>query len=297
MSDLSAASTESPNLCRISGRMKVCAVIGDPVEHSLSPAIHNAAFKALGIDYVYVAFRVRREQLNTAIAGIKSLGLAGANVTMPHKTRVLRFLDTVDKVAREIGAVNTIVRDGSRLRGYNTDGDAALSTLMSLGGPLAGSTAVILGAGGAARSIAYHISKVVKNLAILNRTRSKASNIAAEVRMWSATKCRPHSLNRASLETQASRADLIINTLPVDVFPPFGRMLIQEKLIRPGMLVFDLNYHRNRDFLSEAHQAGAKVTDGLDMLIAQAALSFRLWTGKEPPIDVMRQSAIQARGT
>ncbi len=299
MNDLTIASGTSLSLPTISGATKVCGLIGDPIEHSLSPAIHNAAFRSLDIDFVYVPFRVRRGELAEAIGGIRSLGVLGVNVTMPHKTDVLRFLDMIDRTAREIGAVNTIVRNDGRLQGCNTDGQAALASLANLRSSLSGSTAVILGAGGAARAIAYHLSKMVEELAILNRTRSKASRITAKIRMWSGTRtsCRSQGLNRASLRKEVSRASLLVNTLPVHVFPRFGKILVQEKLVGRGMTILDVNYQRENEFLAEAQLAGAKVADGLDMLVRQAALSFRLWTGRDAPIDVMRGAAIQARAT
>jgi len=281
----------------IGGTTRVCAVIGDPIKHSLSPPMHNAAFRSLGMDLVYVAFRVRKDELRAAIEGIRSLGILGVNVTMPHKTRVLRFLDKVDVTAREIGAVNTIVRSDSELHGYNTDGQAALASLASLGCSLSGSAGVILGAGGAARSIAYHLCRVVESLTILNRTRSKASSIAGKARMWSGARCRSHRLDRTSLRQELSEASLLINTLPVHVFPRIGKTLIEQRLVRPGMLVLDINYQSKNDFLAEAKLAGAKVSDGLDMLVRQAALSFRIWTGRDAPIEIMREAAIKARRT
>jgi shikimate dehydrogenase len=279
----------------ITGETKVCGIIGDPIAHSLSPPIHNAAFRMLGLNFVYIPFRVRRGELAEAIRGIRSLGLVGVNVTMPHKTRVLRFLDAIDKTAWRIGAVNTIARNNGRFQGYNTDGEAALTTLASLGGSLSGTRALILGAGGASRAIAYHLSKTVQEMTILNRTRSTGSRIAAMTKMWCRAKCRSQRLTKANVRKEISRANLLINTLPVGVFPRFARLLIQERLIRQGMLVLDINYQSEQAFLAKAEQAGAKVTDGLDMLVRQAALSFRLWTGRNAPIDIMREAAAQAR--
>lgn len=294
MNDLSnSAAPQNPE--RVTGAAKVCALIGDPVAHSLSPPIHNAAFRSLGMDIVYVPFRVRRSELRAAIQGIKALGILGVNVTIPHKTGVIRFLDTIDRTARRIGAVNTIVRTEGGLRGYNTDGQAALEVLQGLGGSLSGRRTLILGAGGAARAILYYISKTVKSITILNRTRSKGSSIATQIARWSGAKCRSYGLNRANLRREASQADLLINTLPVDVFPPFGRTLIEEELVGPDVIVFDANYSPQSDFLANAKLAGAKATDGLDMLVGQAALSFKLWTGRDAPVDVMREAANQAR--
>jgi len=284
-----------PDHSKIGEGTKVCAVIGDPIEHSLSPAIHNAAYRSLGMDFVYVAFRVRSRELARAIEGARALGMVGLNVTRPHKTSVMDLLDTTEKTARKIGAVNTIVRSGGGLRGYNTDGQAALEVLQKLGGSLSGTRVVILGAGGAARAIAYYLSKTTQSMSILNRTRASGSRLAAEITRWSDVKCLSRGLDRTSLRKEVSKSDVLINTLPVDILPRFGSTLICEGLIRTGMIVFDANYVHESDFLLDAEVAGAKVADGLDMLVGQAALSFRLWTGRNPPIDVMHETALKAR--
>jgi len=296
LNDAAKTSGAPAELPKTSGRTKVCAIIGDPVARSLSPPIHNAAFQLLGMDFLYVPFRVRASDLRTAIDGIRSLGIVGANVTMPHKPRVLQLLDTVDRIALEIGAVNTIAWNHGRLRGYNTDGQAALTILLRLGGPPSGRRAIILGAGGAARAIAYYISKIVESLVVFNRTRAKGSRLARDITRWGGITSRSYTPSRANLRREVGRADLLINTLPVDVFPRFGRILNREHLVGRNTLVFDVNYTAKSDFLAEAELAGAKVADGLDMLIGQAALSFKLWTGRDAPIDVMRQAAIEARG-
>jgi len=297
LNEVSNASSTLADLPKIGGAAKVCALIGDPIAHSLSPPIHNAAFRLLGMDFAYVPFRVRTNELKAAIEGIRSLGVLGVNVTMPHKTRVVPLLDTIERTALQIGAVNTIVRNNDRLRGYNTDGQAALAVLQSLAGSLPGRRAVILGAGGAARAIVYYLSKTVESIAILNRTRSKASSIASKIGELRGITCRSYGLNKARLQRELGQADLLINTIPPDAFARLGRILIQERLVRQDMVVFDVNYEPKNDFLANAKLAGAKATDGLDMLVRQAALSFTLWTGREAPIDVMREAAIEARAT
>jgi shikimate dehydrogenase len=291
--DLSGATAGSH---RIGGATKVCAVIGDPIEHTLSPTMHNAAFRSLGMDYVYVAFRIRRNQLARATAGFRALGIVGVNVTRPHKTSIVRFLDRIERNAREIGAVNTVVNTDGTLCGYNTDGQAALGVLQGIAGSLSDKKVVILGAGGAARAITHFLSKTVPCISILNRTHSRGSKLAAETARRSKAQCRAYGLTKADLRKEVPEADLVINTLPVDIFPRFGAILVREELIRPGMIIFDANYVHRSDFLVNAERAGATATDGLEMLVRQAALSFRLWTGREPPIDVMCAAANQAKG-
>jgi shikimate dehydrogenase len=296
LSDLPSSLTTVAGLLRIGGGTRVCAVIGDPIEHSLSPPIHNAAFRSLGMDFVYVAFRVRGSELGQAIEGFRALGVAGVNVTRPHKTSVMHLLDENERNARRIGAVNTIVNAGGTLRGYNTDGQAALDVLEELGGSPSGKRVVIFGAGGTARAITHHLSKTVQSITILNRTHSKGSRLAAEIARRSKAECRAYGLGKAELRKEVPQADLLINTLPSDVLPRFESTLTREGLIRPGMIVFDANYNHRGNFLADAQRAGGIVSDGLDMLVGQAALSFKLWTGRDPPIDIMHAAAREARG-
>jgi shikimate dehydrogenase len=165
----------------ISGKTRVCAIIGDPVEHSLSPAMHNAAFKKLKLDMVYVAFTVTRNELNEAIQSAKILGFRGLNVTMPHKNAAMKYLDDRDSAAKSIGAVNTILNEGGRLVGFNTDGVGAMRALKEKGVSLGGKKLVLLGAGGAAKAIAFQAAQEVEKLVILNRTPEKAEKLAEDL--------------------------------------------------------------------------------------------------------------------
>lgn len=294
MNHLSNASTRRKDLPSISGSTQVYAIIGDPIAHSLSPAIHNAAFKWLKMDHVYVPFRVRRNELGTAIEGFRSLGVLGINVTMPHKSRVLRFLDRIDDTAREIGAVNTVVRKSARLHGYNTDGKAAVTALSHLGS-LSGRKALILGAGGAAKAIAYQLSETAESIVILNRTRSNGARLASNITKWHGIPSHSYALSGMNLRREARGLDLLINTLPAHVFARFDKILIKEIVAERDILVMDANYEPSSDFLTKARLAGANAIDGLEMLIEQAALSFKLWTGLDAPIDVMRNAAMEEK--
>jgi shikimate dehydrogenase len=290
----SNASRTTNDLLRISGSTRVCAIIGDPIAHTLSPSIHNAAFRSLKLDFVYVPFHVRRSELGDAIEGFRSLGVLGVNVTRPHKSRVLRFLDKIEPSAKKIGAVNTIVRNNAKLRGYNTDGESAIAALSRLGS-LSGRKALILGAGGAAKAIAYQLSKTVHSIVILNRTRSNGTGLASNITKWNGITSRSYDLDKANLRREAQSRDLLINTLPPSVFARFANILIEERLATPDMLIMDANYGSESIFLTRARLAGIKAIDGLEMLIEQAARSFKLWTGLNAPIDVMRQAAFEKR--
>jgi len=294
MSYLLDPSTRAIDLPSISGSTRICAVIGDPIEHTLSPAIHNAAFKLLKMDLAYVPFRVPTGELRGAIEGLRSLGVLGFNVMMPHKSSVLRFLDRIDETAEEIGAVNTVVRKQTLLHGYNTDGEGAERALSQLGS-LVGRRALILGAGGAAKAIAYYLSKSAETIVILNRTSSNGARLASKITRWSGIPSSSRALTRKNLGMEARGADLLINTLPVHAFAQPSKIVMQDGLIAQDMLVMDVNYAPKSQFLAEAKLAGAKAIDGFEMLIQQAGLSFKLWTGREAPIDAMRRAALEAR--
>ena len=285
----------------ISGKTKVCALIGEPVEHSLSPTMHNAAFKHLGLDYVYLAFRVRKEELRDAIDGIRALKIHGLNVTKPLKVDVTALLDDLDESALEIGAVNTILRRGDKLIGYNTDGVGALEALREAGVHLQGIKAVILGAGGAARAIAFATAPKVKELVILNRTITKAESLSRDLKHRLGVDVRFGGLSEVEKEEELKDANLLINATSIGMKPNEDLSPVSPNLLRPDLTVFDLVYNPiETRLLKEARRVGAKVVDGLSMLLFQGAASFSIWTGKEPPLEVMRKalkSALEERSS
>jgi shikimate dehydrogenase len=287
--------TPSQKTWEITSETKVCALIGDPVAHSLSPTIHNAAFKALGLNYAYVAFRVVDEELKDAISGCRSLGFIGFNVTMPHKTRVAPFLDVVDAAAQKIGAVNTVLNKGGELKGYNTDGLGALQALKEQGVSLDGTKVVLLGAGGAARAISYHIAGEVGELVILNRTERRATELAEELARHLGNKIVGGHLRSDIARREICEADVLINATPVGMNPLSRSTPIDLRLIRPDLVVFDTVYDPpDTELLRRASAVGAKAISGICMLIHQGASSFKIWTGREAPLDLMRRAALQA---
>ncbi|MBC8476719.1 MAG: shikimate dehydrogenase, partial [Dehalococcoidia bacterium] len=165
----------------ITGKTRICGIIGDPVEHSMSPVMHNAAFEALGLDYVYLPFHVQGEELKEAINGIRALNIVGLNVTIPHKMAVIPFLDKLDPLAERMGAVNTIANENGALAGYNTDASGFLQALRAQGIEPDGKSIVILGAGGAAKGISFILAGAGANLVILNRTLSRAEELASPI--------------------------------------------------------------------------------------------------------------------
>jgi shikimate dehydrogenase len=277
----------------ISSRTKVFALIGDPVEGSLSPPMYNAAFRHLGLDCVYVAFRVPPALLREAVEGVRAMGMGGLNVTHPHKVRILPLLDGLHPSAEEVGAVNTVRNEGGRLVGFNTDGEGAVSFLRERLGSLKGRRAVILGAGGAARALAFSLLREGAELTVLNRTPSKARRLASELGRRGG-KVGWGGLGREEVRGALSRADLLINATPVGMDRE-GETLVTSDLMHRGLFVMDLVYHPPETALMrEARKAGARAENGLGMLLHQAALSFTLFTGRRAPLEVMRR-ALRAR--
>jgi shikimate dehydrogenase len=263
----------------------VAALIGQPVGHSLSPAIHNAAFAALGLDWVYVAFPVAPDDLEAALAAVRALGVGGLSVTMPHKDRVAALVDEPSIAVQALGACNTVVAlpDG-RLAGENTDGDGLVDALIHGQVAVAGARVVVLGAGGAGRSIVEALGRRgARDVAVLNRTPERAL-IAAEL---------AGAVGRVGSLADVSTADIIVNATSVGMGAS-GLLPLDATLLRPDHVIFDTVYQPLvTPLVAAAGAIGCQTFDGVSMLICQAARQFRLWTGQEAPIDVMR-AAVQA---
>jgi shikimate dehydrogenase len=274
---------------------RLVALLGHPVAHSLSPRMHNAAFRSCGLDLVYVAFDVARERLSTAIAGLRALGAAGANVTVPHKESVIPFLDDLDDVARKIGAVNTIVEHGGRLIGSNTDMYGFLMSLeLTWGRSPQGAACLVLGAGGAARAVVCGlIQGGAGSVAVFNRTPERAEQLCQAAGAWGDTVCEPVVGER--LLEAARQADLVVNATSAGLQDSVKGMERLVDIFCKRHMVIDLVYARQRtNFLVAAEKRGASTADGSEMLVQQAALSFELWTGVPAPVDVMRRELKRA---
>ena len=278
----------------ISGKTRICGIIGDPIEHSMSPVIHNAAFKNKGLDYVYLPFRVKKEELGKAIESMRVLNIRGLNITIPHKVAVTQFLDELDPLADKIGAVNTIVNDNGVLKGYNTDATGFLQALLERGIEPKGKKVVILGAGGASRAISFILAERGSSLVILNRTWDKAKICAGRISEIFQSEATALKLNRENLTTALSQADILINATSVGMSPDINETPVTSNLLKPSLVVFDIVYNPIKTRLQrEAEVAGATAISGLDMLVWQGALAFEKWTGREAPIGVMREEVIK----
>ncbi|WP_462315598.1 shikimate dehydrogenase [Methanobrevibacter sp.] len=273
----------------IKGSTNIVGLIGHPVEHSFSPPMHNAAFKALGMDYAYVAFDVDPSNLESAIDGAKSLNVKGFNVTIPHKIEVMKHLDEIDEVARLIGAVNTI--DFKDMKGYNTDGIGAVRAIEEVTS-IKNSNVVVAGAGGASRAISFYIAKYgADELTILNRNVEKAQNLAQDV-LDSGLIANVKAGSVSEIKGYLADADILIDTTPVGMHPNIDDEPIAKSVdMHEDLVVFDAVYNPNETVLiRQAINAGAKPVYGIKMLLYQGAESFRIWTGREAPVDVMEDA-------
>jgi len=278
--------------------MRLCYLIGYPVEHSMSALMHNAAFEELGLGYHYELKSVRPKALGRFTADeMRREAVRGANVTIPHKVSIMRHLDKVDPEAAAIGAVNTIVNEGGWLKGYNTDGRGAMRALEEACGDLRGAKVVVIGAGGAARAIGRHLSMVVDELSILNRMASRAESLASGLR--SLPGCNASvtaaALTRENLRSKLVEADVLINATPLGMTPDTDKSPVDSDLLHPGLLVFDTVYNPLKTrLLREAEEAGARTLTGAKMLAYQGAASFELWTGVRAPEELMFEVVVDA---
>ena len=285
---------DPPRSLTITSRTRVVGVMGWPVAHSLSPAMHNAAFQALGLDWAYVPLAVPPERLAAAVAGAAALGFAGVNVTIPHKQAVMDLVDDITPAARAIGAVNTL-RFNGQVFGDNTDWTGFLNALRDVGHDPTGQRAVILGAGGAARSIVYALASVNASVAVYNRSRERAEEIVTGLSaVFPGVQLEAHTLDALPQELDRT-PQLIVNTTSLGMAPRVEGTPWPSGLPIPAYAtVYDLVYNPLATrFLKTAKAAGARAVDGLGMLVHQGAQAFTLWTGVAPPTDVMYKACLQ----
>ncbi len=274
----------------INAHTQFCGVIGNPVEHTLSPVIHNAALQKLGLNCVYLAWKV--EAIGDAINGLRALGnFHGASVTMPHKVSAIPFLDHVEATARQIGAVNTIVAEKGQLIGYNTDATGALRALREGGVELTGRRIVMLGSGGAARAIAFALSAEsgADKLTLLGVDDKERTILAADVRSKTVLAVEDFHLDEAVLGRTLPGAQVLIHCTPIGMSPKIDATCVPASLLHAGLAVMDIVYNpRETLLLKDAKRLGCKTIPGLEMFLNQAVTQFDLWTNQSAPVDVMR---------
>jgi shikimate dehydrogenase len=279
------------------GRTLWLGIIGYPIQHSLSPLMHNAAIDSLGLDYCYIPLAVEPRRLRSAVNALQQLGFRGFNVTIPHKQRIMAFIDRLTPEAKLIGAVNTVEIKRDRLIGHNTDGRGFLRALMEeTGRSVAGRRVLLLGAGGAARAVGFQLAREgVTTLLIANRSSERAHGLARHLRR-SSIGCSISVLpwSDIAIEKSVQESDIIINTTSVGMSPA-DPPLVSSAVLSSHHVVCDLIYNPPMTaLLKQAQAAGATAISGLGMLVHQGALSFEIWTGRRPPVDIMREAVGRA---
>lgn len=262
-------------------------IIGDPIDHSLSPAIHNAAFSSLGLNCSYFAFRVQEGQLKNSLDSLRAINIGGFNVTMPHKVKVLEYVDQYDKTVEMVGAANTINNEGGKFCAYNTDVLGFINPLHHRGIDFSGFEVTILGAGGAARAVAVALAgeSGIANVNIFNRNTDRSKELA---NMLEKLGLKASIVSSENIQNIASKSNLIINTTPLGMKDE--QSLIKSSSIRKDAIVYDIVYKPiNTNLLENARTAGAKVVYGYEMLLEQAVASFKIWFQRDPPTEPMKK--------
>ena len=275
----------------INAQTQLCGLLGNPVEHSLSPAIHNAAFRQLGLNFVYLAFPV--QDLEGAVRGLRALGhIRGLSVTIPHKVNILPLLDSAETTAKHIGSVNTIVKDRGLLVGSNTDASGALQALQQGGVETTGQRVVILGSGGAARAIAFAlgVEGKIEHLTLLGVDEQERTALANDLKAKTSILLHDRALTPETLQSALAQAQLLIHCTPIGMHPKVDKSCVPKHLLHRDLTVMDIVYNPlNTRLLQDAQAAGCRTIQGINMFLYQAVGQFELWTGKPAPIEVMRK--------
>ncbi|MCD5405196.1 MAG: shikimate dehydrogenase [Desulfotomaculum sp.] len=279
----------------INGETVVCGLFGYPVAHSFSPEMHNRAFDELGLNWAYLPFEVKPEHLSQAVEAVRALNLVGVNVTVPHKERVIEFLDEITQAAKTIGAVNVIVNDGGKLIGHNTDGIGFIKSLEEAKFNVSGKKAVVLGAGGAAKAVCVQLAyEGIAELTIVNRNIEKANKLASLISNLKVDVITLRWEQKKHIRDEMHNADLVVQATSIGMHPDNAFPPIPDDCFREGQIVCDLVYNPvNTKFLQAAKNAKATVVNGLGMLLYQGAAAFEMWTNKRAPVDVMRKVLVE----
>ncbi len=280
----------------VNGATRVVGVFGYPIEHSRSPAMHNAAFRQLGLPYIYVPFSVHPDQLSTALFALQSLGVVGVNLTIPHKEAALGLVRHITREAAEVGAINTIHSTSDGLVGDNTDGFGFYAPLQSLWQPDSNSRAIILGAGGAARSVAFKLVSEGVHVTIANRSLDRAQKLADAIQQAGYRSVDAIALaDRPAVAASIDSSELVVNSTRVGMYPEIGEIPeIPIDALRSGQMVYDLIYNPIQTrLLHEAESRGCRTLNGAKMLVYQGAAAFERWTGVWPPVDIMEEAVLK----
>lgn len=278
-------------LPNISSKTQLCAVIGNPLGHSLSPAIHNAAFQELGVDCIYLAFQI--EKASAAATCMRALDqFKGLSVTIPHKVAMMKEMDELAPIDREIGAINTVIKTNGRLLGFGTDGPGAMKALRDGGIDPRGKRVLMLGGGGAARAIAFTLSRTadIASLTLLEIDPDVLAPLTVDLRNGSPVEIKGRISNDDALAHCMKETDLLINCTPIGMHPNVNASLVPAELIRPDQAVFDIVYNPLKTrLIKDAESRGAQTVVGADMFVNQAVLQFERFAGCAAPYDTMRR--------
>jgi len=277
----------------MSGRRNKLGLIGHPVAHSLSPAMHNSVFKKLGLDYTYEAFDVKPDDVIPFLERCKESSFLGLNVTVPYKEEVMKYIDNVSENAQLIGAVNTIKFDGSDVYGYNTDGIGCIKALSDAGVSIDEKKILILGAGGAARAIAFQCIIDGAHVCISNRTIARAKLLASEIKTRLGDKIRVLDYSKDSLIEELDDINVLINATTVGMEHEIGDEIIPWEVLPASIAVMDIVYNPlETNLLRKARSRGCKTISGVGMLVHQGAESLRIWLGIDPPVKLMEEAVL-----
>ena len=280
---------------KINAKTNVCAIIGNPVEHSLSPTLHNEAFRQEGLNLCYTAFCVK--DLEAAIKGARALGILGLSVTIPHKVEVLNYLDEVDETAGRIGSVNTVIQKDGKLLGYNSDGMGAFRALKDAGVDLNNNRITIIGSGGAARAIAFTLGKEasLKEMLLLGIDQEECRGLCEELSRARSFPVRWEPFSREIMKRVLPESDGVIHCTPIGMHPKEAESLITREDLHEDQFVFDIVYNPLKTrLLEEAESVGCRVIPGVEMFIYQAVFQFELWTERQAPVECMRRVVMEA---
>jgi len=278
----------------VTARTKILCVIGHPIEHSMSPIMHNAAIQDLGLDYLYIAFDVPPNKLKEALKGLKSLNIKGINVTLPYKEKAIKFIDKVDEIAQKIGAINTIKNEGGFLIGRNTDAEGANKALIDAGCEFAGKNVVLIGAGGAAKAVSYSLASATNKITIINRTEDRAKKLVSELKSRTGLNIESKKYSENILKEEIGNADILINATPIGMYPTIDISPVSKKILHSDLFVFDLIYNPlETQLIKNSKEIGCQTLSGLDMLVNQGALAFEWWTNRKPNLELMKLKIIK----
>ena len=275
----------------LTSKTKTLCIIGNPIEHSMSVTMHNAAIQNLGIDYLYVAFNVFPIDLPNAINGFRSLNIKGASVTIPHKISAMKYLDKIEPMAKNIGAINTIKNEDGILIGRNTDGEGFLKSIKESGYNLKNKKIVLFGAGGAARACAFYLAKEVNKITIINRSNTGMNDLISKLKANYKISIKGINLSKSEdIKKEIKESDMIVNTTPVGMYPNVNESPVKQSWMHPNLFVVDIIYSPiQTKLLQEASSIGCNVLSGVNMLVNQGIIAFEWWTGVSPDKKLMKQ--------